>query len=133
MTSYELLQYDDCYIELLEDYPCNNKNQLHRREGELIREHDCVNKYVAGRNKAEYYQNNKEQISAQMKLYHQNNKEKILARKKHRINCDYCDCTFTWSNKIHHIKTQRHIDNYKAAYLECWGEEFTGTITLEDY
>ena len=26
-----------CYIELLEPYKCNNKNELNKREGEIIR------------------------------------------------------------------------------------------------
>jgi len=53
LTSYEILQYDDHYIELIEDYPCENRNQLNRREGELIRAHDCVNKRISGRTDAE--------------------------------------------------------------------------------
>lgn len=53
-SSYEILKYGDEYIELLEDCPCDNKAQLNRREGELIRatEH-CVNKVIPGRTKAE--------------------------------------------------------------------------------
>ena len=31
-------KYDDVYIELLEDFPCETKAQLHRREGELQKE-----------------------------------------------------------------------------------------------
>ena len=29
---------DDWYIELYENFPCDNKEQLNKREGELIRE-----------------------------------------------------------------------------------------------
>jgi len=39
-TSYEVLKHDDAYIELLEEFPCANKAQLCKREGELIREHE---------------------------------------------------------------------------------------------
>ena len=44
-TSFEIVKYDDCYIELLEEFSCENKNQLQKREGELIRESksDVVN------------------------------------------------------------------------------------------
>jgi hypothetical protein len=82
LTSYEILQYDDAYIELIEEYPCENKNQLRRREGELIRAHDCVNKNIAGRTKAEYRQDNAEYYKQQGKQYYQDNIETIKQRKK---------------------------------------------------
>ena len=59
MTSFEIMKYDDAYIELLEDYPCPSKTHLNRREGRFIRNMDCVNKFVAGRTRCEYYQDNK--------------------------------------------------------------------------
>lgn len=50
MTSYEILKHGDAYIELLEDFACENKEQLLKREGELIRAHQdvVVNKLVPG-------------------------------------------------------------------------------------
>jgi hypothetical protein len=39
ITSFDILQYDDHYIELLEEFRCENKMQLEKREGELIRLH----------------------------------------------------------------------------------------------
>lgn len=82
MTSFEIMKYDDAYIELLEDYPCPSKTHLNRREGRFIRNMDCVNKFVAGRTKSEYYQDNKEDIAQQKKQYYQDNKEHILLKQK---------------------------------------------------
>ena len=42
------------YIELLENYPCNSKDELHKREGEYIRQMATLNKNIAGRNKEEF-------------------------------------------------------------------------------
>ena len=39
---------NDWYIELYEDYPCERKEQLNKREGEIIREIGTLNKYIAG-------------------------------------------------------------------------------------
>ena len=50
------------YIELHELYPCNTKQELHRREGEVIREIGTLNKYVAGRTKKERYHEYKDII-----------------------------------------------------------------------
>jgi len=54
LTSFKILKYNDAYIELLEDYPCNSKGELERKEGEYIRKMDCVNKVIAGRSQEEY-------------------------------------------------------------------------------
>ena len=32
-------------IELLLNFPCDSKDQLRAKEGEMIKLHDCVNKY----------------------------------------------------------------------------------------
>ena len=82
VSSYKLLEYDDYYIELVEEYPCDNKSQLNRREGEIIRQtENCINKKIEGRTNKEYYIDNKDKILNQCKEYRTNNKE-ILKEKK---------------------------------------------------
>ena len=103
-SSKDILKFEDAYIELLEDFPCENKNQLNRREGERIREFrdSCVNIGIAGRTKKEYddeyhekfkdtkikekvkkhYAENKERENERAKLYHAENKDKINQRRK---------------------------------------------------
>ena len=82
VTSYDIIKYDDVYIELLELWPCSNKMELCRREGELIRSMDCLNKNVAGRTPKEYRDENKEKIKERHKEYRDENKEKIKENKK---------------------------------------------------
>ena len=73
------LGIDQCYIELLENYPCNSKEELTKREGELIRLHksNIVNRNIAGRTQKEWMVENKELISTTLKTYAENNKTKI--------------------------------------------------------
>ena len=43
------------YIELYEQYPCNNREELNKREGEIIRElGNTLNKNIAGRTRQEW-------------------------------------------------------------------------------
>jgi hypothetical protein len=85
------------YIELYEMYPCNNKRELCRREGQVIREIGTINKNIAGRtikewrednkekvlqNAKEYYNDNKETIAQKAKEYNERNKEQVLENKK---------------------------------------------------
>ena len=70
------------YIELIEEYPCENSEQLLKREGEWMRRISTLNENVAGRNNKQYKQENKETIKEREKTYYQENKEQILQRQK---------------------------------------------------
>jgi exonuclease VII large subunit len=81
--SNEITQYTDAYIELIENFPCNSKKELNKREGQHIRnDENCVNKQIAGRTQKEHYIDNKERILEEKKIYQINNKEQILKQKK---------------------------------------------------
>ena len=78
ITSFDIIEYGDAYIELLEECPCETKDQLHKREGECIRaEPNCVNKCVAGRTLKEYQIDNADKIKEIKKEYREKNAEKI--------------------------------------------------------
>lgn len=105
VSSAEIIQYGDAYIELLEDFPCFKKDQLCKREGQLIRDHkdNCVNKNIPGRTDKEYYKDNKEQRLEQMKEYRADNKEKIAERMK----------KYYEDNKEHRVEYQRQYRQKK--------------------
>ena len=76
-------KYDDVYIELIELYPCESKQELCRREGEIQREHkERVNYAIAGQIRAEYNAANKDFIAERKKVHYEAYKEKILAKCK---------------------------------------------------
>ena len=123
VTSYELIKYNDVYIELLELCPCDTKMELCRREGELIRSMDCVNRCVAGRTRKEYLDDNKEKIKEYVeankekineyhkeydKIYRHKNKEKNKERMNEKFICD-CGGDYTYANKSKHFKTKKHL------------------------
>jgi hypothetical protein len=84
LSSFEIIKLDDNYIELLEEYKCENKDELTKREGELIRlnKNDIVNHNIAGRTCKEYYEEHKEYISQLQKDYYISNRDKILEKNK---------------------------------------------------
>lgn len=77
---------DDWYIELYENYSCNCKNELNRREGEIIRLIGTLNKMIAGRTMEEWRFDNKEHIKQYSKTksanYYLENADKIKERVK---------------------------------------------------
>jgi hypothetical protein len=90
---------EDWYIELYENVPCDNKEQLNKREGEVIREIATLNKNVAGRTIKEYYENNKEHILNVKKERHKVNQERYEAKKKEDNLKYYEDCKEYFKNK----------------------------------
>lgn len=73
ITSFQILDYPDCDICLVENFPCNSRDELHQRERYYIENNKCVNKVIPGRTPEEYRQDNKEKI----KQYYNDNKDKI--------------------------------------------------------
>ena len=121
-SSFEIIKYDDAYIELLEDFPCDNKKELNRREGQLIRQNACVNKCVAGRTNEEWKQENKEKVVGyqrahydankdvcmlRAKTHYQNNKESIAQYKAEKVTCE-CGAVVARCNIGNHKKTEKH-------------------------
>ena len=67
------------YIELFENYPCENKDELRKREGEVIREIGTINKHVAGRSKKEWTTENNEKVKGYKKQYNSTHREQLKA------------------------------------------------------
>jgi hypothetical protein len=129
-SKYLFENYDNVRIELIELYPCNSKMELNKKEGEYIRENECLNRCIAGRTKKEYNEDNKEHILEKRKEWYENNKEHKKKydkeyyennkdhRKEYRennkeiinkkINCE-CGGKYTFSHKTHHFKTKKHL------------------------
>lgn len=79
ITAFEIIANHDCYIELIEEYECNNKKELHHREGQHIRSHlklpicHLVNKKIDGRTVKEYLHDNIDKIKLYQKKYRRDN------------------------------------------------------------
>ena len=51
------------YIELLDYFPCNTREELYQREGECIRSHNSeLNSKIQGRTNKEYREDNREEL-----------------------------------------------------------------------
>ena len=77
---------ENCKILLIENYPCNSKEELLKKEGEYIRQLNCVNKTIPDRTLKEYkklyttsHKNEKKQYD---KIYREDNKDEIIKKKK---------------------------------------------------
>jgi hypothetical protein len=111
LSSYELFNefgLDNCKIELIENYSCNSREELHRKEGEYIKQNKCVNKIISGRTDKEYYKDKgnlqrkkrykikRNEIIEKAKQYQKDNSSKVNEymkerQKKEREKCKKYD------------------------------------------
>jgi len=125
-TKINEVGFDRFYIELFELYSCNSKEELNRKEGEIIRSIGTLNMEIAGRTKPEYYLDNKEKLNTKDRKYYnehadqikQNKKEyranlsdeqkkAVNERKREKITC-ICGCITARSDIAKHMKTKKH-------------------------
>ncbi len=138
-TAYELFDeygVENCYIELIENYPCNSKIESNIRESYYIKlyklQQTAVNRqtpYVTAEEAKErdkkYREDNKEERHEKAKQYREANndkikerdnkhyalhKEEIQAKRKVKINCG-CGTTYSKNHKARHEKSIKH-QNY---------------------
>jgi hypothetical protein len=72
--SKDIILRGDYQIVLIENYPCNNKEELERKEREHIEANICVNKYIPTRTREEYIETNRELILLRGKEWYEKNK-----------------------------------------------------------
>ena len=122
-SSQEILNCDDCQIILVETYPCNSKDELRKREGEYIQGNECINKYIAGRSKKQYSEDNKEYFAKLSKEYrvknreriqkqransYQSKKEEIKVKQMTKVLCE-CGTMSPYGHLARHKKTEKHL------------------------
>ena len=112
VSSYEILKYEDCKIILIEDFPCDSKDQLTSREQYWIdNTANTVNKQKAwtGLTKKEYQQQPK--IKAHRNQYRKQPKNKAMKKQysQTKIKC-ICGSTCSINDYSRHIKSQKHED-----------------------
>ena len=78
----ELILVGDAIILLEENYPCNSKEELSKKEAEYILNNDCCNKVIPLRTQKEYNEKNKDKICEQKREYREKNKDKLCEQKR---------------------------------------------------
>jgi hypothetical protein len=84
--SYDIIGRGDYQMLLIENFPCNSRDELTSREGEMIRQYKmnslCMNKNIAGRTIQQWKEDNKDKVKDMKKNYYINNKEKLDDNRK---------------------------------------------------
>lgn len=112
-TSCNIIEKENYYIELLESFPCNSKDELRKREGELIRLHkkDLVNIKVEDRKMKEWYNDNREeQIIKKKEKWRSGEGAKTNEKKRNtKVKCECCNKEIRKDSMPYHLKSKRHL------------------------
>ena len=115
VRSFIIFENNDYDIILIENYPCNNKDELKAQERHYIETLKCVNKNIPGRTLVEYYKDNRDMLLEKKKKYDLENKDKIKqyyeSRKEFLFLKNECPCggKFATKHKNTHLKTVKHL------------------------
>mmetsp|Transcript_24261 Transcript_24261/g.24874 ORF Transcript_24261/g.24874 Transcript_24261/m.24874 type:complete len:158 (+) Transcript_24261:133-606(+) len=104
VTSFNILENNNYDMVLIEKYPCESKEELHKRERYYIESIECINKYIPNN-----MTNGKQEYQ---KEYKKNNKDQLYLKAKQPYTCS-CDHIIRISDKARHLKTKKHI-NYMS-------------------
>jgi len=140
-SSKQIIDIGDAYIELIKLCPCDSKEELLKREGEIIRRTECVNKEIAGRTAAEYHVDNcneirerkkkyytdnrgevrekkkkyyaehREEVKERKNKYRERNREEIKKKDNEKIVCE-CGAVINRSSKTRHMRSIKHIYDF---------------------
>lgn len=81
-----IINNGDYDIILIENYPCESKEQLETRERHYIENNKCINKNIPGRNMKEWREDNKDNIRKYHKEWREDNKEKLKLKREYQIS-----------------------------------------------
>jgi len=123
-VSKSIFLNDDYDYSVVEEFPCENRQELHTRERWWIENNVCINKSIPTRTQKEYYivnreriittakehyDKNKDTIKLNNKKYRANNMEEISKKRAIKIECE-CGCKITSRNISAHRTSARHIN-----------------------
>lgn len=114
-AAFQLLDYDDCKIELLEEYPCNNNNELRERERYWFENIENINKIKPLRTEDEKKEYHKLYNTQYIRKdnYYKNNRERTLLRMKEKVVCE-CGCSIKKGNLKDHQQTKKHLEKLNS-------------------
>jgi hypothetical protein len=132
-SSFQIIQRGDYYIELLENFPCENSDELRKKEREW---YDCI---ICINDKRPYLY--KEEMRAERLIYDEVNKERIQEKQRqykaeHREHINECKRANYHKNKKEpteeEIEAKRLLKIEKAKYMQQKLKEKREKIRLEN-
>lgn len=106
---FDILQFDDSKIELLEEYEVQNQKELLVYERKYIIENDCCNKIIPLRTSKEWAFDNKERLNEKARNNYDYDKSK-QDREKHKERIKSAKAIWYLNNRERLLQKQKEYD-----------------------
>ena len=106
--------WDNWDVVKIEDYECDNKEDLHKRERYWIENLEAsLNQAIPTRTHKEYRVDNRDKFLNIQKIYRDNHKEEIHKRHGEKTECG-CGGRYRRDHKGRHMKSKKHTEWVKT-------------------
>lgn len=106
----QLIQREQYYLDLYKDICVNNKNAFTDHIS-YMKDYYQLNKEILSTKRKNYYEYNRDSLNAKNKIYYQCNKKAIEDKHKQKIHCDHCDKQVRTDSLRKHKKSE-YCKNY---------------------
>lgn len=140
-TSKQIIERGDYSIELIENYPCNNRDELHARERYYIDTLTCINnnKPLTDLEREtyarDYRQRRQDYYKVKCRLWRQLHPEYMMfkckawrEKKKAKANTKCIDIVITYMSGVIQLPVDQASDFFTAHPLEAVNEKYNNTI-----
>jgi hypothetical protein len=107
-SSVYILDNGDWRMEKIEEV-IGERWEAKKKEGEYIKNNECVNVCIASRTAKEYKDDHKEKITEYYKQYYEKHKDELNEKNKQKIICK-CGDESTKNHISRHRKSKKHIN-----------------------
>jgi len=115
VASQKLFELGDVKIILIEECPCDNKEQLLKRERHHIENNKCLNIQIPGRTDKEWREVNKNILALKNKKWREDNKENQKIKRKIRVESNP-DFYKEVSKKCYEKHKEKRLEDKKEYY-----------------
>jgi len=123
--SRQIINRGNFQIELVENYSCETKHELHKRERFYIDNNECVNRIIPTRTQKEYRELHKEKLKECKRTYEKEHRQErnIYKNNYYKANEDYREKTKARASQYYEQNKEKVLERLRVRYVCCCGKE----------
>ena len=121
----QIINRGNFQIELVENYSCETKQELHKRERFYIDNNECINHVIPTRTQKEYRELHKEKLKELNRIYEKEHRPKrnAYANNLYKTNEDYREKSKVRASQYYEQNKEKVLERMLVRYVCCCGAE----------
>ena len=124
-VSRQIIIRGNFQIELVENYSCETKQELHKRERFYIDNNECINSYIPTRTRKEYKELHKEKYKEYNHTWEKEHRQErnVYNNNLYKTNEDYREKTKVRASQYYEQNKKKILERMLVRYVCCCGVE----------